>query len=212
MRIAIILNGISRKKRKIEKSITPLLQEKFLVDVFETRSADDAFQFASAAVDNKYDLILAAGGDGTLHQVLNGMLTGNEAMADLPILGLLPIGTGNDFARTIGLKTDVQSLITSITRKQTREINVGRIQYASDEDSQTRTRYFINVADIGMGPEVVRRIANQHSFLGFSYSYYWAILKTFFHYKLIRMKVTTPAWQWEGKARAIAVANGKVFD
>lgn len=212
MRIAIILNGISGKKRSVEKNIIPLLQEKYLATLFETTSKDDAFRLASEAVDKNFDLILAAGGDGTLHQVLNGMLSGREEATGLPMLGLIPIGTGNDFARTLGLTNDVGRLINSISKNQARPIHVGKITYTNAADhSQKLNRYFINVADVGMGPEVVKRISRQRDFFGIPYSYFIAILKTFFHYKLLKVKAVTPNWSWEGEARAIAVANGKYF-
>jgi YegS/Rv2252/BmrU family lipid kinase len=210
MKIAIILNGISGKKTNFRKRILPRLEQNFSVQVFETKSPNDAFQLASEAVAKKFDLIIAAGGDGTLHQVLNGMLNGNEAIDNLPILGLIPIGTGNDFARSIGLKS-IQSLITSISKRQTRSVNVGKIHFTNSENDQLQTRFFINVADVGMGPEVVKRISRQRKFLGIPYSYFLAILKTFFHYDLITIKAVTPDWSWEGKARAIAIANGKYF-
>lgn len=211
MKIAIILNGISGKKKIVEKKILPILQEKFSVELFETASKDDAFELASEAVDKKFELILAAGGDGTLHQVVNGILAGREDRIDLPILGLIPIGTGNDFARTMGLKTDAGSLLEAITKRQTRTVNVGKIFFKNAENDQRETRFFINVADAGMGPDVVKRISRQRNFLGIPYSYFFAILKTFFHYRLITIKAVTPDWSWEGKARAIAVANGKYF-
>ncbi len=211
MHIAIILNGISGKKKRVEKKILPLLKEKFSVELFETTSRDDAFQLASEAVDKKFDLILAAGGDGTLHQVVNGILAGREDRMDLPIVGLIPIGTGNDFARSLGLTSDIQSMINSISKRQTRSVNVGKIHFTNSKSNQVQTRYFINVADVGMGPDVVKRISGQQNFLGIPYSYFLAILKTFFHYNLITIKAATPQWSWEGKARAIAVANGKYF-
>ncbi len=212
MKIAIILNGISRKKRNVRGNILPLLQEKFSVELFETKSKDDAFTLAAHAVTKKFDLILAAGGDGTLHQVVNGILSKNEAAAHLPILGLLPIGTGNDFARSMGLKMNIPSLITSISKNQTREVNIGRVHFTNSKNhSEIQTCYFINVADVGMGSDVVKRISNQRKFLGIPYSYFLAILKTFFHYKLVQIKVVTPDWTWQGEARAIAVANGNYF-
>ncbi len=52
--------------------------------------------------------ILSAGGDGTLFQVLNGVLNGRENHQDLPLLGLIPLGSGNDFGRTIGASQDTE--------------------------------------------------------------------------------------------------------
>src|SRR5688572_20232735 len=101
VKIAIILNGISLKKKFFYKKVLPPLASAFKVDVFETRSKHDAISLASAAVDKAYDVLLAAGGDGTLNQVLNGVLQERENASDFPVVGVFPMGSGNDFARAL---------------------------------------------------------------------------------------------------------------
>ena len=84
----------------------PALQKAYNADVFETQTKHDAFFLASKAIEKKYTVILAAGGDGTVNQVLNGILKGREDDKDLPTLGVIPIGSGNDFARTLKITSN----------------------------------------------------------------------------------------------------------
>ncbi len=210
LKIAIVLNGISLKKRTFYKKILPSIANAFEVDVFETRTVRDAIALASKAVDKSYDVILAAGGDGTLNQVLNGVLTGRENYEELPAIGVFPIGTGNDFARTLKVTTSKAELQERLRAFSVRKLDVGKIVYQS-EDSKTSSTYFINVADAGMGPEVVRRVMNSDRIFGSGAAYYFSILSTFYTYKPMVVSVKTPTWQWKSKMRTLAVGNGKFF-
>jgi diacylglycerol kinase (ATP) len=94
-----------------------------------------AARFASAALRKGFDLVVAAGGDGTLNEVVNGI---GENLGDAR-LGLIPLGTGNDFARTIGVPDDIEAAIDLIVIGETREVDLVRV--TSDE-----VRYFVNVS------------------------------------------------------------------
>ncbi len=210
MKIAIILNGISLDKGTLYKKILPKLSSLFSTQVFETLTVNDAISLASKAVDKKFDVILAAGGDGTLHQVLNGILNGREQSKDLPILGVIPIGTGNDFARSIKADKNVDRLLALLKNFKPKQVDVGKIFYTSI-NKETDLRYFINVADIGMGPEVIKKVMTSNRNFGSAITYYFAILSTFFHYKVMTVDVKADDWKWSGKLRTLAVANGNYY-
>jgi diacylglycerol kinase (ATP) len=209
VRIAIILNGISFKKQFFYSKILPPLEKAFEVRVFETRSKTEAIFLASDAVDKQFRVILAAGGDGTVNQVLNGVLKGREENSDLPILGVIPLGTGNDFARALKLTTDVQPLITRLTRMVPTTLDVGKIEY--QQDGKSGLSYFINVADAGMGPEVVSRLMDSTRPFGSAVAYYAAIINTFFSYKPMQVKIKTGTWTWENQLRTVAIGNGNFY-
>lgn len=210
-KIAIILNGLSFHKKNFYRKFLPALQQHFEVDIFETHSKNDAILLASKAVEKYvYDAILAAGGDGTLHQVMNGIVRSREKHSQLPALGVIPIGSGNDFAKTAGLKADPKQLVSLLNALKPKKINIGKITY-TDFSEQTQERYFLNVADIGMGPEVVRRVNESGRAFGAAIAYYKSIIATFISYKPMMVKANTDAWIWEGKLRSLAVANGKFY-
>jgi len=210
MKIAIILNGISVAKKNFYRNVLPALQQSFLVDVFETRSQQDAPLLSSQAVDKKFDVIIAAGGDGTVHQVVNGMLEGREPHHTLPALVVYPLGTGNDFARSLNIYTDSNQLISLLTNFKVKQVDVGIVTF-TNTTGESEGRYFVNVADVGMGPEVVKRVLNSKRLLGSGVSYYLAILSTFFKYKPVEVTATASGWNWQGKLRTLAIANGNFY-
>jgi YegS/Rv2252/BmrU family lipid kinase len=125
-------------------------------DVHHTTAPDDATTATRTALTDGYERIVTAGGDGTLNEVVNGFFTaGGLPLNSDAILGLLPSGTGGDFRRTIGLPTDPVALARILAANHTRRIDAGRIIY---ESSSTPPRQFINIADCGVGGEVVARV------------------------------------------------------
>ncbi|MEY2576199.1 MAG: diacylglycerol kinase [Verrucomicrobiota bacterium] len=130
----IILNPAAGKARDLEDVVARLAR----VPNGEIRISSkpgSAARFASAALRKGFDLVVAAGGDGTLNEVVNGI---GENLGDAR-LGLIPLGTGNDFARTIGVPDDIEAAIDLIVIGETREVDLVRV--TSDE-----VRYFVNVS------------------------------------------------------------------
>jgi diacylglycerol kinase (ATP) len=208
MKIAIILNGISRKKKTFYKRTYPPLAREFDVKVFETLFSGHAEELAAEAVVNQYDVVIAAGGDGTLHQVTNGILK-NESI-QLPVLGVIPLGTGNDFARTCKLFPKGRPVLQLLKEWQPKSTDIGRI-VCQNKNLESTTRHFINVCSVGMGPEVVRRLVRSSRKWGPMLTYYTSIVSTFFSHRPQEINFNTSSWEWKGKARVIAIANGNSF-
>lgn len=209
MKIAIILNGISRKKKFFYTSVYPSLEQNFKAKVFETQHAQHAIELASWAVKEKFEFILAAGGDGTLNQVVNGVLNQHHENV-LPTIGIIPLGTGNDFAKMCGLKADATQLAKLLNRNDPRPTDVGSLN-CHTESGKMITRYFINVCSMGMGPEVVKRLLKNDRSLGPTLTYLKAITQTFFTHKPQEITIKTKIGEWQGKMRVLAIANGKSF-
>lgn len=210
MKVAIILNGISLKKKFFYTSIYPTLSKKFNTQVFETRHAQHAVELASKAVLEKFDVLLAAGGDGTLNQVVNGVLLNQQHENTLPSIGIIPLGTGNDFAKMCGLKPDADQISSLLTQNKPRPTDIGKIN-CRDENGKIITQYFINVCSMGMGPEVVKRLLKSDRSFGPTITYLKAITLTFFTHHAQEITVKTTKWEWQGKMRVLAIGNGKSF-
>jgi diacylglycerol kinase (ATP) len=204
-KVIIILNCISKKKKYFYRAILPALKSVADVDVWETRSRNDALILSNRAVEDGVDAIIAAGGDGTLHQVINGVLFGREG-ENLPAIGLIPIGSANDFARAIGVRRNPEQLKQLLTAFHPKPIDAGRATFQDGSH-----HYFINIADTGMGPDVAQRVNGGKKPWGADAAYYMAILKTFTTYKPTEITITTESWTWTGKVRTLAIANGKCF-
>jgi diacylglycerol kinase (ATP) len=213
-KVVVVLNGISLKKKYFYHHVFPQLSRHCDIEVFETLSKNDGITLASKAAEKYPDVVFAAGGDGTLNQVVNGILRGRET-GILPVIGVIPIGTGNDFARTVGVTADYRQLTSLLESFQPRKIDVGQVKFtrsaASAAGDPTNERYFVNVADIGMGPVVVEKVLKSGRPFGHAAAYYLSILSTFVSYKPVFAKVTTRDWQWQGKLRSLAVGNGKYY-
>ena len=207
LNIAIILNGISSKKRHFYKTILPALASKHVVEVLETKYANHARELAMQAAQNNFEVILSAGGDGTLHQVLNGLLDSN--VKPLPTLGVIPLGSGNDFAGAVGVTTNA-SLLLTLLEQGGKPTDIGFI-FCKDVNGQSTNRYFINVCSLGMGPATVRQMEKAPAWLGANGRYLISIFKTFFTHKPEPVELKTATWDWRGTMRLLAVANGKSF-
>ncbi|TXH27864.1 MAG: YegS/Rv2252/BmrU family lipid kinase [Cyclobacteriaceae bacterium] len=207
MNIAIILNGISRKKNLFYQTILPALSARHVVEVFETHYAGHARGLAQQATENKFEVILSAGGDGTLHQVVNGVL--DSKLNKLPTIGIIPLGSGNDFAGAVGVTANA-SLLLNLLEQGGKPTDVGLIS-CKDSAGENSNRYFINVCSLGMGPATVKQMEKAPAWLGVNGRYLVSILKTFFTHKPERLEVKTANWNWGGAVRVLAIANGKSF-
>ena len=208
MKVAIVLNGKSSGKKLFYKSILPAISSKHATAVFETQHHDHAITLSrDAANTGTYNVVFAAGGDGTLNQVVNGILTSQN---NGTCVGLIPLGSGNDFARTVQVHADPSIVLALLDKSSFKTINVGEVKFTSFSNG-IESKLFVNVADIGMGPEVVWRVAASPKFLGSQLAYYFSILKTFVGYKTMTVTAETREWRWEGKLRSLAIANGKYY-
>src|ERR1700730_2456261 len=134
MKPCVILNPRAGKAQDIEAIRKELAQLQPAV-VHTTKKAGDAAVFAGKAVRAKCKYLIAAGGDGTLNEVINGVARHvNEVR-----VGLLPLGTGNDFARSLKLPTTIAENIAILRAGKKRQVDLVRVR--SD-----RIVYFVNVS------------------------------------------------------------------
>lgn len=173
----------------------------------ETKYAGHARELAAEATKGKADVILSAGGDGTLHQVLNGLFDAETTI--LPVLGVIPLGSGNDFAGSIGASATGNTIL-DLLKREPKATDVGTIS-CQDAQGNEITRYFINVCSLGMGPATVMQMEKMPAQLDTDLKYFVSIVKTFFTFKPQPLELNSTRWQWGGKALLVAIANGKSF-
>lgn len=130
----VILNPSAGSVREVD-DLTERIGRLLDAEVCLTTKAGSAARLARMASRKGAELIVAAGGDGTLNGVINGIGENPAAVR----IGLIPLGTGNDFARTLGMPTDLEAAIEVVRAGDTRAIDLVRV--TSDE-----VRYFINVS------------------------------------------------------------------
>lgn len=166
MKILIVFNPHAANKRALK--ILPLMKKRLddmqiSADIFMTKHRGHAIELTAQADFSLYDGIVAAGGDGTLFEVVNGYYK-NKSVNRIPI-GILPTGTGNAFARELGLlKTDWKKAIKIIAERKTKKIDVGRFT------TNGQSHYFVNILGFGFVGDV-NKTAQSFKWLGnFSYT------------------------------------------
>lgn len=164
------------------------------VEVFETTRPGHATELARDAALNGAERVIAVGGDGAVHEVANGLL---QAKSDAH-LGVVPVGSGNDFAKLLGVyrhspERAVKRMVTAVVRR----VDVGKV---GDE-------WFVNSMGFGFGPAVVR-LRNQHSALKGFLSYLVPILRAFGTFQPPRFTVRSAEYGESGYMMMVEVCNG----
>lgn len=156
-------------------------------------------------IDTEIDLLMVAGGDGTLHEVVDGLMQLPQE-ARPPIL-LLPLGSGNDTARMIGAKATVADVGRRLSALQPMEWDV--LQCAVGNDGEVR--YCTNVLDVGFGGDVARRFNTTFRKLPARIGYIAATLQSFAWSRAHELSVTTDDAEISSSMLMAAVANSKWF-
>lgn len=118
-----------------------------------TQHGGHAIELAKKAAEEGREFIVACGGDGTINEVANGIMqSGKDAE-----LGILPMGTGGDFRRTLEIPSTIRRASEALKNGVTKRIDVGKVTYVNHEN-QTEERYFLNIASVGIGASIIERV------------------------------------------------------
>lgn len=205
--ISFVLHGKLRQHHHLIAQINNTFQEEYQVVFYFTQHQGHAITLARQAAASQSEYVIATGGDGTLNEVVNGVLLSENKSV---ITGLLPCGTGNDFAKTIQVSNRLNDLKKLITNQQVLEADAGFIQY-QNENNETQSRYFINICDVGIGGSIAKKLAGSNRWLGAFLTFQKAIISTFLTYKHSVVKSKADDFIYEGKILSYIIANGKYF-
>lgn len=178
-----------------------------------TEKPRQATQIAREILKDGFDLIIGVGGDGTLNEITNGFFKQNTSSTinENASLGIIPSGTGSDFIRFMKIPRDLEKSVELIKRSTSKKIDVGQITY-HPESEQKEHQFFINIADFGLGAEVIKKLADVPSIKRGPFSYYMGLLKTLRSYssKTVNIEIDDSR-SIEGKFLIGAIANGRIF-
>jgi YegS/Rv2252/BmrU family lipid kinase len=209
----VVVNPASaggRTRRQWSDVATRLLSSGVDFETYMTRGPGDATASVRNALRSGFGRVVSMGGDGTLNEVINGFfdVDGTPLGSEVP-LGVIPSGTGGDFRKTAGIAKRPLDAVSAIAGGRTRRIDAGRIDYANGS-----LRHFVNIADCGLGGEVVARV-NRSRFKGGGVRgtavFLWqslAVLSTF-DAQPVRVHVDDDVV--EERANSVVVANGQYF-
>lgn len=217
LKVGVILNPIAGGGwlRRQLPDIEAVLTRHFGSFVLrETELSGDAVRLAREFAVEEFDLVIAAGGDGTGSEVADGLLSYQEETGKAaPALGIVPSGTGIDFARGLGLTTDYEATLARIAAAPVRDIDVGRVSFVDDE-GRLHSRHFLNISSAGLSGATTRAINRdkKKGRMSAKALFFWHTVVQFLRYKIqtVRVKVdgTEP---FEARVALVAVCNGRFF-
>lgn len=127
------------------------------VEIRFTSQPGDATRLSRRALESGVDWVAAAGGDGTIHEVVNGYFEAGRNIRPSASLSFLPCGSGNDWVRTLKIPTDVLAAVAALPGSRIRPVDVGLASFQA-LDGSTGQRVFLNVAEAGVGGKLIALI------------------------------------------------------
>ena len=201
----IIANPVSGRgrARRIGERVADLLCEHGVnADLMMSGAPGDCERLAREALARGARQVAACGGDGTVHEVVNGLVNSDA------ILGVIPCGRGNDLARALGLSKDVVDVVNTLVHGVDRAIDLGK---AGD-------RFFATVASLGFDTAVAQRMRSQRAgFLtralevGGKVSYGLTVLRTLVGYRSSLVRLRGDFGVFEGRILLAATANAPFY-
>jgi diacylglycerol kinase (ATP) len=152
-------------------------------------------------------LVVALGGDGTISEVADGLVTAGCAAE----MGVIPRGTGGDFRRSLGIENELFTAAEHVRKSKPRKVDVGRVTYVTHDGSEA-SRHFVNVTSVGFSSVVAKRANQGSKRLGGRVSFLTAVVNSLLTYDNAEVSVSVD----DGEARRMtlllaAVGNGRFF-
>jgi len=184
------------KKLSVITEIQAFCQDNGLdFEVVITKQPKQAVDLAKKAAE-KFEVVVAVGGDGTINEVASGLVDTDAA------LGIIPTGSGNDFAAMLGLSKNPKKALKTLLGNQTRVVDIGLV------NSQ---RYFINGLGVGFDGEVASRVRGFSKFSRGFVAYLLTVLRTLATYKFKRVKISIDGNSFTKKILLVATCNGTTY-
>ncbi len=180
--------------------IIPLIEEVMkeyhcTYEIRKTEKVGEGKRIAEEARHTDFSTIVSVGGDGTLHEVINGMVGSKQK------LGIIPAGTGNDFARTLNLPRDIRESIESLVKGNSMMIDLGKIN----------KEYFINISSIGLDALIADETNRIKKYFSSTYSYVIGTIKSLINFKSFKTKLVIDDAIYEEEIMLAAVCNGSYY-
>lgn len=211
-KVALIFHGKLKGKEAIIQELQALVNGS--VEMFTSTEAGQTVMLAYKAAKEGFNHIVCVGGDGSLNEMVNGIM---QAKPEMPEdlwsairVGVLPMGTGNDFVKTIGITSNIKQLAGFIASEEYRLIDIGLVDFQSISGG-TGQRYFVNITDVGMGGMAAEKLNSLSKWMGSFLTYQRAIITTLLSYKNKPVKATADGFSYTGSTKNLIVANGKFF-
>jgi diacylglycerol kinase (ATP) len=202
-KVKIILNPVADMGNswRVANDLRPILAEYGQADWSGTVYPTHATELARQAGEQGYKRVIAIGGDGTVHEVVNGLM--QLPKSKRPVLGVVPVGSGNDFAHAAGIPLQADHAMNHALHAAASPIDIGRIT-----DENGREEYFDNTLGIGFDAVVTIRSHKLPLLRGFV-MYLTAVLQTIIvNHQPVFMKIRSEHESWEQSTIMFTLCNG----
>jgi YegS/Rv2252/BmrU family lipid kinase len=202
-KVKIILNPMADMGNawKVANDLRPIINEYGSADWSGTVYPTHATELARKAGEEGYEMVIAMGGDGTVHEVVNGIMQLPEAKR--PVLGVVPVGSGNDFAHALGIPGESDHALAHALKGAASAIDLGLMT-----DEHGRREYFDNTLGIGFDAVVTIRSHKLSLLRGFA-MYLTAVVQTILlNHDPARVRFEADQQQWEDQVLMTTLCNG----
>ncbi len=207
--IVLIGSGRSRRLTRLLDEVEAYLRERGLeYELGDSGGSASATRAAREALQAGRRFLVAVGGDGTVHQVVNGMIQDDRALSSQAVLGVVPDDMGCDFVKTFGIPEAPGHAVAHLDGPESFPIDVGKVAYTAD--GKQTTRYFANVAEAGTGARVAaiaRKLRRSLGAMGYPVALWLALTR----HRAASVGVDLVDRTYEGKMNNLLVANGQFF-
>lgn len=201
MRVELVINSDSQEAlAALRRGVARLRADGHQVRPHLTFEGGDAERFAREAAERGAELVVAAGGDGTINEVLNGLLLPLPRDASAPRMGLVPLGTANDLAEELGVPRDPEAALLLAVRGTAHPVDVASVN----------GRLFLNVSSGGVGAEVTEETSDELKRLLGPVAYAITGLRKFVELRPFRARFASGgSTLYEGEFLVFAVGNAR---
>lgn len=210
--VVVNLNAAGGRARKVWASLQPYMRQKFgEFEVAITATPDEIEPLLVGAHGRGLTRVVGVGGDGTNYTLINALINLVERVpaARTVTYGMIPVGTGRDWARATGVPLDPLAAVDYLAAAQPTPTDIGVVQYTA-VDGSTQRRYFLNIGSAGLSADVVRRVNNTKRRR--PWTFLQASLMAIAAYQVREMRVTLDGeLLYEGRLLLTVASNGTTF-
>ncbi|GAC1569395.1 MAG: diacylglycerol kinase family lipid kinase [Candidatus Dormibacteria bacterium] len=199
-------SGRGRTGRRWPEALAALELAGLHPRVWLTSEREDATRLTREAVAGGAATILAVGGDGTLSEVVNGLFDATGRQLRRVTVGVVPGGSGGDFRRSLAIPNSFSGAAAVLAAGHVRSLDLGRVTYAD-----ASVRHFVNIADCGVGGEVVARVNGRPRRLGGSALFLYHALSSLMTYAPRRVRLDVDGEVLDTSVQNVVFANAQYF-
>jgi diacylglycerol kinase (ATP) len=177
-------------------------------DVVFSQYPGHAVELGRSIRERGFSRMICVGGDGTLHEAVNGIMGAGEGNP-MPHVGIIPTGTGSDFARSLGIPFNLEEACQRLKSPTTLASDLGVVSYMGVE--RTEQRYFVNAAGFGYDAEVVSRRNGFNRYFRGTIPYLASLAATLLSYQNKSLTVTIDGVSEHRRVRSLVLAIGRYF-